>query len=268
MKFLEKIIEHKKSEVADRKAETPVSVLEKSLLFETRTISLKEHICCSSTTGIIAEYKRLSPSLGPINLQSEVKEVTQGYVRAGASALSVLTDQAFFGGSNADLKEARKYNLIPILRKDFVVDPYQIYEARSIGADAVLLIAECLTAAQVGEYTELAHTIGLEVLLELHSADQLEKIDPNVDLVGINNRDLRTFKTDLQTSFELRNRIPDSFCCISESGISTASDIKSLQEAGFSGFLIGTRFMQTKDPAAACEAFIQSIDEPTKAAMQ
>ena len=259
MNILEKIVLHKKKEVAERKSRFPVSMLEKTNYFQAPALSLKEFLTRPDKLGIIAEFKRKSPSKPSINLSAEVEKVTKSYVKAGASALSILTDQDFFGGSLADLKEARKANFCPILRKDFIIDEYQLIEAKSAGADAVLLIAECLEKASLKKLAIMAHDLGLEVLMEIHDSVGLEKLNEHIDVLGVNNRDLRVFKTDIQNSVNLATDIPDGQVKISESGIKTAEDIVTLLKAGFDGFLIGEQFMKNEDPGLACSELIHQV---------
>ena len=263
MSILEKIIAHKKQEVAQRKELYPAKLLEQSIYFNTPVVSLCHYLQRPDKSGIIAEFKRKSPSKGAINPYASVEKVSIGYMQAGASALSVLTDQSFFGGKNEDLTEARKFNFCPILRKDFVIDEFQLIEARAIGADAVLLIAECLTAEEVRTLAGQARALGLEVLLEVHSIEQLTKLDPAVDLVGVNNRNLADFTVSIQTSLELAEAIPEDFVKISESGISDPNTVVQLRGAGFQGFLIGESFMKHADPGKACRTFIQAIQQKT-----
>lgn len=260
MNILEKIVAHKKQEVADRKSLFPTKLLENSIYFKTPVVSLKKYVRRADKSGIIAEFKRRSPSKGDINPHAKVEQVSIGYMQAGASALSVLTDTHFFGGKNEDLIEARKYNFCPILRKDFIIDEYQIIEARSIGADVILLIAECLTTEEVKRLSKFAKDLGLEILMEIHSAQQIEKINSNIDLVGVNNRNLETFEVSIENSLNLINQLPKDIAKISESGIHNPADIKKLKAAGFDGFLIGERFMKTANPAKACQQFIKSIN--------
>ncbi|MEL6987546.1 MAG: indole-3-glycerol phosphate synthase TrpC, partial [Bacteroidota bacterium] len=203
MEILEKIVAHKKEEVKQRKALKPSALLEKSIFFESNCVSLSTYIKRNDKSGIIAEFKRRSPSRPEINLYADVEKVSIAYMQAGASALSVLTDEHFFGGKNEDLSIARKFNYCPILRKDFVIDEYQILEAKSIGADAILLISECLEKGQLKDLASFAKSLGLEVLMELHSSDQLEKLNDSIDIIGVNNRDLKTFETSIQHSLDL-----------------------------------------------------------------
>jgi len=259
MDILEKIVAHKKKEVAERKSLFPIELLERSIYYETPIVSLSEYLTRSDKSGIIAEFKRRSPSKGAINSYSKVEEVSIGYMQAGASALSVLTDEHFFGGKNTDLTEARKFNFCPILRKEFIIDEYQIVEAKSIGADAILLIAECLTKKEVGHLARFAKTLGLEVLMEIHGSEQLSKVCPELDVIGVNNRNLKTFKVSIQNSIDLFDLIPSDFVRISESGISDPNSIVELKQVGFQGFLIGERFMKSANPAQACKEFIEDV---------
>jgi len=260
MTILDKIVRHKMEEVEQRKELFPVKLLEKSIYYDTPTVSMKKYLRRKDKSGIIAEFKRHSPSKGDINPFAKVEQVTIGYMQAGASALSVLTDEKFFKGSSADLREARKFNFCPILRKDFIIDPYQIFEARSIGADVILLIAECLDAKQVKVLAGLAKSLGLEVLMEVHSEDQLSKLCPAIDVVGVNNRNLKDFSVSIQTSIGLFEKIPSDFVRISESGISDPNAIVELRRVGFEGFLIGENFMKTPNPAKACQDFIERVN--------
>lgn len=259
MNILEKIIAHKQKEVAERKSLYPTKLLEQSLYFTTPVVSLKKYLQREDKTGIIAEFKRRSPSKGDINPYASVERVSIGYMQAGASALSVLTDTAFFGGKNEDLTEARKFNFCPILRKDFIIDEYQLIEARSIGADAVLLIAECLEKEQLGQLAKQAKQLGLEVLMEIHSRAQLDKFVPEVDAVGVNNRNLEDFSVDIATSLDLANDLPKDAVRVSESGLNDPQTVVELRRAGFEGFLIGEYFMKQAEPGKACQEFVQQI---------
>lgn len=260
MTILDEINKHKRTEVAEAKSRVSVEELKQSPYFNRKANSLKAALLAERASGVIAEFKTQSPSKGVINAEAEASEVTSKYVAAGASGLSVLTDDRFFGGSFENLASARWANKnTPILRKDFMLDPYQIYEAKAHGADVILLIAESLSKNQLLELTETAKEIGLEVLVEVHSEEELEKLNPLVDLVGVNNRNLKTFEVDVQTSVRLSKLIPDQFVKISESGISDPESIAALRAAGFKGFLIGETFMRTSDPGKACEEFIEKL---------
>lgn len=264
MNILEKIVNQKRKEVAERKSLYPVSLLEKTIYFKTPAVSLKKYLTRPDKLGIIAEFKRRSPSKPTINLYAEVEKVSIGYMQAGASALSILTDSEFFGGSLADLTEAREYNFCPILRKDFIIDEYQLLEAKSVGADAVLLIAECLEKETIKKLAATANGLGLEVLMEIHDTTGLEKLNHHIDVLGVNNRDLRVFKTDIQNSVKIASQIPTGQIKISESGIRTAADIVTLQAAGFDGFLIGEQFMKNADPGKACAELIYQVNQLQK----
>ncbi len=260
MNILDKIIAHKRTEIAERKALYPTPLLERSIYFEAETVSLKPYLLDEQKSGIIAEFKRRSPSKGYINPYAAVESVTIGYMQAGASALSVLTDTHFFSGKNEDLTEARKFNYCPILRKDFIIDEYQIVEARAIGADIILLIAECLTQKEVKELAAFAKQLGLQVLLEIHDETQLAKLTPDIDFVGVNNRNLTDFTVDISTSLRLAAIIPDDFIKISESGINNPSTIITLKRAGYQGFLIGEHFMKNANPAKAAANLIEEMN--------
>lgn len=259
MNILEKIIAHKKQEVAQRRELYPAKLLEQSVYFRTPTVSLRKYLQRPDKSGIIAEFKRRSPSKGDINPHASVERVSIGYMQAGASALSVLTDSHFFGGKNEDLTTARKFNFCPILRKDFVIDEYQLIEARSIGADAVLLIAECLGKEQLAQLARSAKSLGLEVLMELHSLPQLDKYCPEVDAIGVNNRNLEDFSVSLTTSLELASTLPAAAVKVSESGLDDPNAVVELRRAGYQGFLIGEHFMRQAEPGKACQEFIRRM---------
>jgi indole-3-glycerol phosphate synthase len=260
MTILDQIINHKRKEVAEKIATRPIKSLEQSIYFSSPCVSLKEYILREDKSGIIAEFKRKSPSKGMINEYADVEKISIGYMQAGASALSVLTDQHFFGGKNEDLSVARKFNFCPILRKDFIVNEYQIIEAKSIGADAILLIAGVLTREEIKQFSTLAHQLGLEVLLEIHDTSELEKYDAEISLVGINNRDLNTFEVDLNHSISLSQQLPVETIKIAESGINNFQNIQLLKSHGFDGFLIGEHFMKTANPELTCKKFIERLN--------
>lgn len=259
MDILKKIITSKRKETEERKRLYPLELLKKSIHFSAPCVSLKQYVLRPDKSGIIAEFKRKSPSKGDINPYAEVEKISIGYMQAGASALSVLTDETFFGGSNEDLKTARKFNYCPILRKDFVVDEYQIYEAKAIGADAVLLIAGILSHVEIIRFTKLAHALDLEVLLEFYTEKELEKYVNEVDLVGINNRNLKNFTVNFDHAIGMAEKLPSESIKIAESGIQTPEDIILLQNTGFDGFLIGELFMRAVSPEAACRNFIRKV---------
>jgi indole-3-glycerol phosphate synthase len=259
--ILDTIVAHKRQEVASRRELVPVKLLETSLYFNAQPLSLRKYLLRENGSGLIAEFKRKSPSKGWINQYAPVERTTLGYMQAGAAALSILTDAEFFGGKNEDLTTARRFNFCPILRKDFVVDEYQILEAKSIGADAVLLIAAVLTPAEIDQLGRLARSLGLEVLLEVHDGEELAR-SANADavnLIGVNNRNLHDFSLSLDTSLALAEAIPSEFVKVSESGISTAAAIGQLREVGYRGFLLGEAFMRHARPERACAALVQEI---------
>jgi indole-3-glycerol phosphate synthase len=213
----------------------------------------------ASPTGIISEFKRRSPSKGWIKQEADPTVIPPSYEAAGASALSILTDEPFFGGTLHDIQLVRPLVGIPILRKDFVIDPYQVYQARAVGANAVLLIAACLQESQARDLTALAHELELEVLLEVHNANELSYVQTDTDMVGVNNRHLGTFHTDVENSFQLAGLLPKDKLLVSESGISNPQTVHRLREAGFRGFLIGECFMKTANPGHSLETFIHQL---------
>lgn len=259
MNILDKIIAEKYKEVEAQKAIMPMAKLEKYEEFKRKPISLKEALLKPGSSGIIAEFKRKSPSKGIINDRVKVEEVTNGYAQAGVAGLSVLTDRQFFGGSLVDLIAARQVNRIPILRKDFMVDEYQIIEAKAMGADVILLIAACLEHTQIKRLAQCAKSIGLEILFEIHAREELDKIVDEIDMVGVNNRNLKDFRVDIEHSLALAQELPDKFVKVSESGIDNPETIKYLRNNGFKGFLIGENFMKQNNPGKACEEFIKNI---------
>ncbi|HVM89295.1 MAG TPA: indole-3-glycerol phosphate synthase TrpC [Puia sp.] len=258
MNILETIIESKKSEVRSRKSEVGIADLEKSVFFDRETWSLKKSLLDNSHTGIIAEFKRKSPSKGMINAHADVVKITKAYTDYGASALSVLTDETYFGGTADDLVKAR-INRIPILRKDFIIDEYQIVEAKSMGADIILLIAACLSPRQVQNLAKFARSLQLEILLELHGENELEHVCDETDIVGINNRNLKTFQVDIDRSLRMAEKIPVEKLKVAESGINSVDNILLFKKNGFRGFLIGENFMKEEDPAVAFASFVNKL---------
>ncbi|TCC93971.1 indole-3-glycerol phosphate synthase TrpC [Pedobacter frigiditerrae] len=257
---LGKIVTRKLEEVAAAKQKVSIAELEANPNFNRNPLVFKDFLLDEKRTGIISEFKRRSPSKGLINGTADVAEVTQAYNLAGASALSVLTDKDFFGGKAEDLYQARAVNQIPILRKDFMIDEYQILEAKAWGADIILLIASILTPPQIIDFGKLAQSLGLNVLLEVHNLEELEKsICPHLDAIGVNNRNLGDFTVNIQTSFDLVNKIPNEFLKISESAIDNPQIIKELKAAGFNGFLIGENFMKTDNPGQAIKEFVAQL---------
>lgn len=257
--ILEKIVTFKHQELEKNKKNISVKELEKSRYFTRETLLMTNFITSKHKTGIIAEFKRKSPSKGVINDKVTIEEVTTGYFRNGASALSVLTDNEYFGGSAGDLLRARELNDLPVLRKDFIFDEYQVIESKAMGADAILLIAATLTKHDAKKLAKLASSLNLQVLLEVHNAKELRHLNKYVNMVGVNNRDLATFKVDIETSVQLVDDIPDNFVKISESGIASALAVKKLRSCGYQGFLIGESFMKEPDPSAAFHEFVRQI---------
>lgn len=258
MNILDKIIAQKRIEVAQRKAHTSIAELEKGKFFTNKTLSLRKFLLDETKTGIIAEYKRKSPSKGIINDKATVEEVTTAYAKFGASGISVLTDEEFFGGHLNDLLAAT-INEVPLLRKDFMIDEYQIIEAKAYGAEVILLIAACLSKQEIQQLAATAKGLGLEVLLEIHNEEELNHICYDIDVVGVNNRNLKTFEVSINNSLQLINKIPTEKPAISESGMSNVETIVTLRQAGFKGFLIGENFMKEANPAMAFENFVHEL---------
>lgn len=259
MNILEKIAQHKRQEVQALKEQVSWKELERSSGFKRSTQSMKNSLD-SSMTGIITEFKRRSPSKPDINVKAEVDNIVPAYDHGGASGISILTDIHFFGGSNYDLQKGRDLTDLPILRKDFILDEFQILETKAIGADVLLLIAAILAPKEIREFTRTAKDLGLEVLLEVHTMEELlENLHPDIDLVGVNNRNLKTFKVDLENSLRIKEEIPDEFPKIAESGLQEVAVVRELRQRGFNGFLMGENFMKTQDPGAAAAGFIQQL---------
>ncbi|MEO6456149.1 MAG: indole-3-glycerol phosphate synthase TrpC, partial [Ginsengibacter sp.] len=261
MNILEKIIADKKIEVKQKKKFIPEAFLRAREEFREECCSLKYSLLEDDATGIIAEFKRKSPSKGWINKDIDTLDVVSNYEIFGASGVSILTDEIYFGGTLDDLINGRNLLDVPILRKDFIIDEYQIIETKAWGADVLLLIASCLTRQEVKKFSHKAQQIGLEVLLEIHNEDELDHICDTVDMVGINNRDLKTFTVDLNHSIELSKSIPAGKVKIAESGIDDVATVKLLRQQGFQGFLIGEKFMKEKDPGHAFKMFVKKLSE-------
>ncbi|WP_142783849.1 indole-3-glycerol phosphate synthase TrpC [Changchengzhania lutea] len=259
MNILDKITLDKRREVALRKNLIPISQLEQSVLFERQTISLAHNLRHSSS-GIIAEHKRRSPSKSVINNSLNIQDVAKGYEDAGVCGMSVLTDGKYFGGSLDDLLTARASCRLPLLRKEFIIDEYQLLEAKAYGADVILLIATILSRDEIKQFSEFAKSLHLDVLLEVHNEEELHKsIMPSLDMLGVNNRSLKTFEVSLETSKQLSSIIPEDFVKVSESGISHINAIKALKPYGYQGFLIGENFMKTDNPGASATEFIKGL---------
>ena len=260
MTILDQIIADKIKEVAHRKSLFPTSYWEASPLFDRSTTSLANKLR-NQTMGIIAEHKRRSPSKQNINSSLTVSDVAQGYEKAGASGMSVLTDGKYFGGSLEDLVQARSVTHFPLLRKEFIIDEYQLIEAKAHGADVILLIAALLTTQEIKQLSTCAKSLGLEVLLEVHNEAELKKsLMPTLDLLGVNNRNLKTFEVSLETSKNLADKIPNDFVKVSESGISKVQSIQELVHHGYQGFLIGEQFMKSENPGETAQAFIKQLE--------
>ena len=260
MKILDKIVYDKKSEIENLSKIVSISDLENQKDFTKQSKSLKESIK-KSKSGIICEFKRKSPSNEKINYKSNVSDVINGYEKAGAVGVSILTNKKYFDGSISDINEVKKSINIPILRKEFIISEYQIVESKSIGADAILLIASILNKEDIKNYSSLAKSLGLEVLLEIHSIDELNKIsNTDVDIIGINNRNLDTLDIDIKNSIDMFEKIPNEFIKISESGISKVESIIRLIKVGYDGFLIGENFMKTKNPQESADNFIKQVE--------
>ena len=262
MDILEEIVAHKRIEVAEQKEQTPPRKLfaeVERIMSEGVTKRSLSQALTENDFGIIAEFKRKSPSKGWIKEDGKPEIIPLSYEQNGAAALSILTDETYFGGSLDYIRKARPLVNLPILRKDFIIDEYQLFQARHIGADAVLLIAADLNKQEVRSLTAHAHELALEVLLELHSEHELDYAEIDVDAIGVNNRNLGTFVTDVQNSFRMAARLPDDKVLVSESGISNPDTIRLLREAGYRGFLIGETFMKTDNPGEALKNFISRL---------
>lgn len=260
MTILNKIYEYKKQEVTAAKRLRSTESLQNEEFYERLCLSFGDFVRHPSKTGIIAEFKRASPSKGLINGHSSVADVVAAYEQAGASAVSVLTDGPSFQGKIEDLVAARNALQIPLLRKEFIIDAYQIMEAKAFGADVILLIAAMLSPSEIREFSAFAKTLGLSVLLEVHDLAELEvNLVPEIDAIGVNNRNLHDFSVSIDHSLDLVNRIPSEYAKISESGISDPKTLALLKEAGFDGFLIGENFMKTEDPGIEMQRFLHGV---------
>jgi indole-3-glycerol phosphate synthase len=260
MNILDKIIRDKRQEVILKKSIIPIQQLENSVLFEGKTISMSTNLR-TSKSGIIAEHKRRSPSKASINYDYTVNQVVSAYENARVCGISVLTDGKYFGGSLDDLLLAKASVKTPLLRKDFVVDEYQILEAKAFGADCILLIAAVLSPIEIKTLSKFAQALGLEVLLEVHNLEELEtSITTTVNMVGVNNRNLKTFEVSLENSIQLADKIPIEFVKVSESGISSINAIKELQKIDYQGFLIGENFMKSDNIESITKDFITNLE--------
>lgn len=258
MNILDKIVANKKLEITEQKRQTPISSLEIEIQKRGRKGQFKQALV-DSNTGIISEFKRRSPSRDWIFKDAKIEDVVPMYAQGGATAISVLTDFQFFGGTFDDIRLARTLTDKPILRKDFMIDEYQIYQAASMGVDAILLIASCLSIGETKLLASKAKSLGLDTLLEIHNEEELSHINEYIDVVGVNNRNLGTFETSIEASFSLVSKIPNNFVKISESGISSVETVCELQKVGYRGFLMGENFMKTNNPGLALEKFIKEL---------
>lgn len=259
--ILEEIIEKRKNSLSQLKNILPMQAWETMPFYRRSCLSLKKNLLNKNLTGIIAEFKRASPSKGIINADADVFDVALDYEMNGAAAISVLTEPLYFKGNNDDLMGIREGMKIPLLRKDFIFDEYQIAESKAIGADVILLIAACLTAAEVKRLATFADNIGLEVLLELHDETEMGHICDATMLIGINNRNLKTFEVDIERSLLMAAQIPADKIKIAESGIGNVETIQLFKEAGFKGFLMGENFMKEKNPGQAFKQFVQKLKQ-------
>ncbi len=260
MNILNQIVRRKREEILQQKIKVSETDLTFHATFQRNCYSLSAFLTSPESSGIIAEFKRKSPSKPNIQRSADVLHITAAYANSGACALSVLTDADFFGGHQSDLSGIRQGISIPILRKDFIIDPYQIIEAKSLGADVILLIAEILHKQEIDAFSKLAEACGMEVLLEVHTKDQLKKYHPRIQHIGVNNRNLKTFTTDISSSVNMLPHLPSETTKVAESGLHDVRDVITLMKAGYQGFLIGECFMKTEDPGKTCADFIHQIN--------
>lgn len=259
MDILKNILKNKYLEVQKHKKLYPISELEKSKFFSKKCFSISENINKKKGFGIIAEFKRQSPSLGIINKKFDIKKISIEYENAGVSGISVLTDEKYFSSNFNDLLIVRNNTSVPIIKKDFIIDEYQIFSAKSMGADAILLISEILSKKEIERFTYISQNIGMEVIMEIHNEDSIKKINDNINIIGINNRDLKTFKVNKEHSSIIYPKIPKNFLKISESGLYEANDIIHLKNIGFNGFLIGEMFIKNSNPGNICKKLIKLL---------
>ncbi len=260
MTILDKIIASKRLEVEEAKKVVSLAELRKHILYSASPLSLKKNLLAAESNGVIAEFKRRSPSKGMIHKNADVSKIVNGYKKAGVAGVSVLTDQNFFGAQKTDFSIATSV-AVPLLRKEFIIDEYQVEETKAMGACVMLLIAACLSKKEIQFLSALANNIGLEVLLELHGEEEIEKICDTVDFVGVNNRNLHTFEVDLKQTMHMGAMLSKDYLLIAESGITDPKSIAQFRDAGFKGFLIGEKFMKENEPAQACQNFIKRSQE-------
>jgi indole-3-glycerol phosphate synthase len=258
MNILERIVAAKKTETETRKKIRPVNELERSALFAKPVLSFFDSLN-KKEPSVIAEFKRKSPSKGIINNNADVEQVAPGYFSAGVSAMSILTDKEFFGGSEGDLEKVAKLSLLPLLRKEFIIDEYQVIEAKSIGASAILLIGSILTREQIKNLSMLAFSLGMEVLFEIHDIADLDKMNPDIRIVGVNNRNLNTFKVDRSNSINMLSHLPKGCIKVAESGFESPEEVKMMFSEGYNSFLIGEKFMRSDDPGKSAALFISAL---------
>ena len=263
MDILEQIVYVKKEEVRTRKITAPVSMLEKSAFFNLVMPSFHKALS-GPGPSVIGEFKRKSPSRGNINLTADIHSVADGYQDAGIAAMSVLTDKQFFGGDNSDLQAAAGILRIPVLKKDFIVDEYQVIEAKSSGAAAILLIASILSSKEVEILSASALGLGMDILLEIHEPADIDKLNQNIKIIGVNNRNLRTFEVSLDNSENLFKQLPQNCLKVAESGFRSGEDVKRLYQKGYDAFLIGENFMRSRDPGISAAAFIKNLKSITE----
>ena len=263
MDILDTIIAYKKKEIEAKKMVFPVTRLEDTVFFKKSMPSFYEALA-KPGPSIIGEFKRKSPSKGVININSEVEDVAKGYEEAGIAAMSILTDMEFFGGEEQDLQNVAGFTSLALLRKDFIVDEYQVIESKSIGASAILLIASVLSRKEVKNFTDLALNLGMDVLFEIHDDKDLSKTYHRIRIVGVNNRNLKTLEVNMDHSSELFAQLPENSLKVAESGFKAHKDVKKLFDSGYDAFLIGENFMRSKNPGKAAAKFIEDLREILK----
>lgn len=261
MNILDTIVQSKKEELRLAQKQVPLTALQDAAHYHRTTLSVAARLLAPEGLPVIAEYKRRSPSKGWIHEQAHLPTVVAGYASQHVAAISILTDGPFFGGSPAHLQEARGLVDVPLLRKDFTIDAYQLHEAKAWGADVVLLIAAILSPTQVQELSHEAHSLGLQVLLELHDESELEHVCPGISLVGINNRNLKSFEVNTDQSIRLQQQLPTHLLRVAESGIHSAETGAMLLDAGFDLLLMGEYFMKQAQPPIAIAHFAHQLKQ-------
>jgi indole-3-glycerol phosphate synthase len=260
--ILDKIAAHKKDEIQKSKKRHPQEVLEKRIAGLNATRNFKAALTHEDRIALIAEIKKASPSAGILRDDFDAMKIAQTYEKEGADAISILTDEAFFQGSLVTLSLIKEMSSLPLLRKDFIIDPYQIYEARAFGADAILLIVSLVAPDTLRSYLKIAQSLGLAALVEVHTEEELHiAVDAGTDIIGINNRTLHTFAVDMENTLQLLPKLPKNVLCVSESGINNADDIKKLRRIGVDAVLVGTAFMKAKNIAEKIRELRSAIEE-------